>query len=60
MDKDNFEFTLTNDEPNSTGPWRVLMLEGELSINDCSYDADDDDPTYDLCLALAKVKGLVE
>lgn len=40
-DKDNFEFKL--------GKWHVVMTNGELEINNCSYDSQDqeDDPTYD-------------
>lgn len=40
-DKDNFEFKL--------GKWKVVMANGELEINNISYDQNDqeDDPTYD-------------
>lgn len=41
-DVDNFKFKL--------GKWNVEMIDGELTINECSYEKNEDDPTYDLVL----------
>jgi len=43
-DKDNFEIKV--------GEWTIIMIDGELEINGCSYEENEDDPTYDLAREL--------
>lgn len=54
MDENNFELTI--------GKWHCIMTNGELEINDCGYDSQDqdDDPTYDFVREIARIKGIVK
>jgi hypothetical protein len=37
---------------------RVVMTDGQLEINGVSYQRDDEDPTYDLVIELARFVSL--
>lgn len=52
MDNDNFSYTFCSERGTE---WRVLMENGELTINTCSYERNEDDPTYDFAIAMHKV-----
>ena len=47
MDDDNFSYVFKN--------WSVVMENGELTINDASYERHEDDPTYDFAIAMHHV-----
>lgn len=50
MNENNFTLTI--------GKWFVAMVNGELEINNCVYDSQDqeDDPTYDFVRELWRLK----
>lgn len=52
MDNDNFSYTFNGA---SGVEWRVLMENGQLFINDVSFEPQSDDPTYDFAIAMHKV-----
>lgn len=52
MDEDNFTLTV--------GKWHIVMAGGELEINDCSYQEDEADPTYDLVREILKLSKMGE
>ena len=56
MDKDNFEYEL---EGNSF-TFIVSMQNGELAINESSYERLDDDPTYAMAREIAKLRKLCD
>lgn len=52
MNNDNFSYTFCG----KTGKeWRVNMEKGQLVINDCAYERNEDDITYDFAIAMHKV-----
>lgn len=52
MDNNNFSYTFIGA---SGVEWHILMENGELIINDCSYERQDDVPNYDFAIAMHKV-----
>lgn len=57
MDNDNFSYSFCGE---NGAEWRVIMENGELVINDSSYERNDDDPTYDFAIAMHKVINEVD
>jgi hypothetical protein len=51
MDYDNFSYTFFGEQGTE---WIVNMTNGELVINNSSYERQDDDPTYDFAIAMYK------
>lgn len=47
MDENNFSYVFKT--------WAVVMENGQLLINDCSYERNDNDPTYDFAIAMHHV-----
>ncbi len=52
---------MTEDQNNfklKIGKWNIIMAHGELEINNCGYDTQDqnDDPTYDFVRELWRMK----
>ena len=58
MDKDNFEMVV-QDPRNPTLDFTVKMVRGELTIDGCDYENNPEDPTYALCIMLAKYRGII-
>lgn len=52
MDNDNFSYTFCSERGTE---WSVVMENGQLIINDCSYEKQDDNPTYDFAIAMHKI-----
>lgn len=52
MDDDNFSYVFKT--------WAVVMENGQLTINDASYERCEDDPTYDFAIEMHKVINEVE
>lgn len=52
MDNNNFSYSFCGE---SGAEWSVVMENGELEINSCSYEKSEDDPTYDFAIAMHKV-----
>lgn len=58
MDSDNFACSLTDTE--SGHEFQIVMAEGELAVDECGYQYQEDDPTYAMAREIAKLRGLIK
>jgi hypothetical protein len=49
MNSDNFSYTFHGE---TGSEWNVVMSNGNLVINEVSYEKAEDDPTYDFAIQL--------
>lgn len=64
MNENNFEYRMTDNFTTSnnfdiTLEFKVVMRNGELTVNDIEYQFEPDDPMYAFARQVARLRGLI-